>query len=132
VSGSPAAVVATYRQEWEAHLAREALAEAGIPAWVESAIDVAGVSGTSKTRVLVPQDRTADAVLVLAELTEPPENGDPVPSDRGRPLWIGAVAGLLAAALLVTSVPQVVWVPLLLAGFVGFLLWRAMGPRRPS
>lgn len=58
--------------------------------------------------------------------------GDELPERRsGRPMWVVAAAGLAAVAMIITSVPLVLWGPILLVVFLGFILWRAVGPRRP-
>ncbi len=127
------AVVARFPGAWEAELAMRYLEDEGIPAW----LDVPTVEDPARRqgiRVLVPADRADEARAVLAEVEEaPPEDEEPAPS-RGfrRPVWVVAVAALVAGAMIVAAVPRSLWVPLLVIALFALIFWRAIGPRTPG
>ena len=114
----------------EARLARDALDDAGFQAWLEKSEPFA--DGTPRHRLLVPVE---DAERARAALTEPlpelPED-DLDPSDSGRrSIWVPAVAAIVLVGVVVASVDAFLWPWILLAALIGFLVWRAVGPRRP-
>ena len=112
----------------EARLARDALDDAGFQAWLEKGEPFPG--GTARHVLLV---RAEDAARARAALTEPlpelPED-DLDASDR-RSIWVPAVAALVLIGVVVASVDAFLWPWILLTALVGFLVWRAAGPRRP-
>lgn len=67
--------------------------------------------------------------MLSAGIPEFEDDGEALPSRR--PMWVALVAGLVALALIITAVPYSLWPWLLVIGLVAFLLWRAVGPRRP-
>lgn len=124
---TPGVVVAEFRSAWEARIARDSLADAGIEAWLAG--PEGGALGESgRTRLLVAAEAAEEARDVLA--TTEPGVDDELP--RRRPLWVPAVAALVLVGLVWASVPGFLWPWLLLAALVGFLLWRAAGPRTPG
>ena len=118
---TPGVVLAEYESLGEARADREALEAAGVDAWLE------GQAGIGLVRLVVRPDAEDEARALLEELQE----GWVVPTSRRRPVWIPVVAALVAIGLIWAAVPQFLWPWILLAGFVGFLLWRAVAPRRP-
>jgi hypothetical protein len=52
------------------------------------------------------------------------------PMDARQPLWVPVVALLVVVGLIWAAVPGFLWPWILLIALVGFLLWRAAGPRR--
>lgn len=118
-------IVAEFADRWEAELARHRLAQAGIEAWVEEA----GSKRTAeRLRLLVPESEAQVARAVLVEAV-----GDGEEADRtaGRPMWMPVVAALVVIGMVWGAVPSFLWPWIILVGLVGFLLWRAAGPRRP-
>jgi hypothetical protein len=108
-------VVAEFVHPGEARLARQSLAGAGIEAWLE---------GAGPVRVVVAPEAAEEARDLIAEL-------DFTESPRRRPMWVSLVAALVVAGLVWAAVPRFLWPWLLFGGLIGFLLWRAAGPRRP-
>ncbi len=133
MSAAETTVVARFTDPWDAELARHYLQEAGIEAWVESSLLEFHVSGEGggRIRLRVPEHRVEEARAILAEMQQSDELVEE-PTGVRRPLWVAVVAAILAGGLLIGAVPRVLWGPLLLLGFIGFLLWRAAGPRRPA
>jgi Putative prokaryotic signal transducing protein len=119
-------VVAEFLDPWEARLAQHSLADAGLEAWLEGPGPDRRLLGeaTGRIRLLVPDETADEAREVLAADEEPA-------STRRRPMWITVAAAVLVVGLVWGAVPRFLWPWILLAGFVGFLLWRAAGPRRP-
>jgi hypothetical protein len=108
-------VVAEFIDPGEAQLARHTLAEAGIEAWLE---------GAGPVRLVVAPEAADEARDLIADL-------DFTESPRRRPVWVSLVAALVVAGLVWAAVPRFLWPWLLFGGLIGFLLWRAAGPRRP-
>ncbi len=48
-----------------------------------------------------------------------------------RPLWVPVVAAIVAVGMIAVAIPRFLWPWIVFFGFVGFLLWRALWPRRP-
>ena len=48
-----------------------------------------------------------------------------------RPLWIPVVAAIVVLGMIWAAVPTFLWPWIVFTAFVGFLLWRAIAPRRP-
>jgi hypothetical protein len=119
------AVVAEFLDPWEAHLARHSLADAGLDAWLEGPGPERRLLGesTGRIRLVVPVSVADEARELLAGVDEPV-------TGRGRPPWVPVVAAVVAIGLVWAAVPRFLWPWILLAGFVGFLLWRAAAPRR--
>jgi hypothetical protein len=119
-------VVAEFLDPEEATLARHSLADAGVEAWLEGpdAEDAFPGSSSGPIRLVVPAGAADDALDVLADLED-----DSISARR--PLWIPVVAALVVAGLIWAAVPRFLWPWLLFGGFVAFLLWRAVAPRRP-
>jgi hypothetical protein len=119
-------VVAEFLDPWEAQLARHSLADAGVDAWLEGPGPERRLlgEGTGRIRLLVPFSAADEARELLAAQEEPASAGR-------RPMWITAVAAVVLVGLVWAAVPRFLWPWILLAGFVGFLLWRAAGSRRP-
>lgn len=121
--------VAEFKDPWEARLARHFLADAGIEAWLEPdrKLDDQGWGGVW---LVVEAEEAEEARALLDEM---PAAHDDLPAERrgGRPLWVMLAAAVTLVALVVAAVPPNLWPWLILFGFVGFLLWRAVGPRRP-
>ena len=112
----------------EARLARDALDDAGFEAWLEEGDPFPG--GTRRHVLLVPVE---DAEQARAALTEPmpelPE--DDLDVSERRSIWVPVVAALVLVGLVVASVDAFLWPWILLTALIGFLVWRAAGPRRP-
>jgi hypothetical protein len=121
--------------EWEARLARDALDDAGFEAWLEETTSAAVEGGQRRFRLIVPAEDADEARSVLTEpLPELPEYEVAGARDTGRrPLWIPIVAALVLVSFVLSYAVQYefLWPWILLTTFVGFLVWRAMGPRRP-
>jgi hypothetical protein len=126
------AVIAEFADPWEARLARHYLEDAGIEARLEQAGPDRRLTGEGGrlVRLLVPVDDADEAAVLLAEMDE--ERLEPEPAmEAHRPLWVSAVALLVVVGLVWAAVPRFLWPWILLIGLVGFLLWRAAGPRTP-
>jgi hypothetical protein len=122
--------VAEFEDPWEARLARHYLADAGIEAWLEGPDRSPGGREPGGVRLVVEADEAEQARALLDGMSAA---HDDLPAGRrgGRPLWIVLVAAVTLAALVVAAVPRILWPWLILFGFIGFLLWRAVGPRQP-
>lgn len=123
------AVVAEFTDPWEARLARHYLADAGIEARLESTGPDRRLTGEGggRLRLVVPSLAAEEARDLLEEM----EEGRHEELRSRRPLWIPAVAALVIVGLVWAAVPGFLWPWILLAALVGFLLWRAAGPRTP-
>ena len=117
--------------EWEARLARDALDDAGFQAWLQET-ESAADGGPRRFRLIVPAEDADEARSALTEpLAELPEYDVEDSRESRRPLWIPVVAAFVLVAFVVGYIPRFLWPWILLTTFVGFLLWRTMGPRRP-
>jgi hypothetical protein len=123
------AVVAEFADPWEARLARHYLEDAGIEARLEDAGPDRRITGevAGRLRLVVAGPDADEARDLLAEMEA---GGQEELIDR-RPWWVPAVALLVVVGLIWTAVPRFLWPWILLIGLVGFLLWRAAGPRTP-
>lgn len=122
--------VAEFEDPWEARLARHYLADAGIEAWLEGPERELDDQGWGGVWLVVEADEAEEARALLDEMSAA---HDDLPAGRRgrRPLWIVLVAAVTVAGLVVAAVPRLMWPWLILFGFIGFLLWRAVGPRQP-
>jgi hypothetical protein len=122
-----------FHDHWDARLARDALDDAGFEAWLETDEPEFEGDVPRSYRLVVPVE---DAEAARSALTEPlmelPEV-DEEPASGRRPLWVPMVAALVLVSFVITYAVQYdfLWPWILLVAFVGFLLWRAVGPRRP-
>jgi Putative prokaryotic signal transducing protein len=122
------AVVAEFADPWEARLARHYLEDAGI----EARLEVRGPDprlageGGRLVRLIVAAPDAEEAEDLLAEMDASREGQ----TEARRPLWVPVVALLVVVGLIWTAVPSFLWPWVLLIALVGFLLWRAVGPRR--
>jgi len=126
------AVVAEFLDPWEARLARHYLEDAGIEARLEETGPDRRLTGEGGrlVRLIVPADDADEAHVLLAEMDEDRlEPGEPL--EPRRPMWVPAVALLVVVGLIWAAVPRFLWPWILLIALVGFLLWRAAGPRTP-
>ncbi len=124
-------IVAEFLDPTEAALARSYLADAGIEARLEGPGTEPLREGQRWVRLVVPEALADEAESLLsAGIPEFEEDGEALPARR--PMWVALVAGLVALALIITAVPYSLWPWLLVIGLVAFLLWRAVGPRRPT
>jgi hypothetical protein len=71
-------------------------------------------------------------------VTEPWDDDDPFDIetddddlDYRRPLWIPVAAAVVIVGMVAVAVPRFLWPWIVFFSFVGFLLWRAVSPRRP-
>jgi putative signal transducing protein len=120
---------------WEARLARDALDDAGFEAWLEPAErEHAQLEEIQQRyRLVVPAEDADDARAALTEpLAELPEE---IPDHgpvryRRRPIWVPAVAAIVLIGMVISVVRPFMWPWILLTAFVGFLVWRTVGPRR--
>lgn len=120
------AVVAEFADRWDAGLARHYLEDAGIEARLEEA--GSRLTGEGSWLILiVPAADVEEAEDLLAEM----DAGREEPLDARRPWWVPAVALLVVVGLVWAAVPRFLWPWILLIALVGFLLWRAAGPRTP-
>ncbi len=126
-----------FHDPWEARLARDALDDAGFEAWLEPAErEHAQMEEVQQRyRLCVPAEDADEARSALTEpLPELPDHEDDrIPTSGRRPVWITLVAALVLISIVITYAVQYdfLWPWILLIAFVGFLLWRAVGPRRP-
>jgi hypothetical protein len=122
---TPAVVVAEFTDVWEARLARDTLAHAGVEAWLEPV----GSPGEGRRRLLllVAPETEAEARALLDDMRDE----DVVPTPR-RPVWVPVVAAVVVVGLVWAAVPRFLWPWILLTAFVGFLLWSVASPRRPE
>ena len=122
-----------FRDHSDARLARDALDDAGFEAWLETDEPEFEGDVPRSYRLVVPVE---DADAARSALTEPlmelPEV-DEEPASGRRPVWVPMVAALVLVSFVITYAVQYdfLWPWILLVAFVGFLLWRAVGPRRP-
>jgi len=120
------AVVAEFADRWDAGLARRYLEDAGIEARLEES--GSHLTGEGSRLVLIVSGSDADEARdLLADL----ETGGWEPLVDRRPWWVPAVALLVVVGLIWAAVPSFLWPWILLIALVGFLLWRAAGPRTP-
>jgi hypothetical protein len=79
---------------------------------------------------VVPIEDADEARAALTEplLELPDVEVEPAPRQSW---WIPVVAALVLVGLVIAAVPRFLWPWILLIGFVGFLVWRAVGPRKP-
>jgi hypothetical protein len=121
-----------FHDPWEARLARDALDDAGFEAWLETHEPVMGEGGPKRFRLVVPADDVDEARSALTEpLLELDDFQEEVPRRSGRPIWMPMVAALVLFGMVIAAVPRFLWPWILLIGFIGFLVWRAVGPRKP-
>jgi hypothetical protein len=120
---------------WEARLARDALDDAGFEASIEEGPSVVPGDDRRRYRLIVPAEDADEARAALTEpLAELPEyDQDERPSRDGRPAWVALVAALVLVSFVLSYAVQYefLWPWILLIAFAGFLVWRAVGPRRP-
>jgi Putative prokaryotic signal transducing protein len=123
------AVVAEFADPWEARLARHYLEDAGIEARLEEAGPDRHLTGEGRrlVRLIVAAPDAEEAEDLLAEK----DAGREEPLDARRPWWVPAVALLVVVGLIWAAVPRFLWPWILLTALVGFMLWRAAGPRTP-
>ena len=123
------AVIAEFVDPWEARLARHYLEDAGIEARLEETGSDRRLTGEGGrlVRLIVAAPDAEEAEDLLAEM----ETGREEPLDPRRPIWVSAVALLVVVGLIWAAVPRFLWPWILLIALVGFLLWRAAGPRTP-
>jgi hypothetical protein len=123
------AVVAEFADPWEARLAHHYLEDAGIEARLEEAGPDRRLTGEGGrvVRLIVAAPDAEEAEGLLAEMVIE----DEAPLEPRRPLWVAAVALLVVVGLIWAAVPAFLWPWILLVALVGFLLWRAAGPRTP-
>lgn len=122
------AVVAEFADPWDARLARHYLEDAGIEARLEEAAPDRHHTGEGNrlVRLVVAATDVEVAEDLLAEM----DAGREEPMEARRPLWVPVVALLVVVGLIWAAVPSFLWPWILLIALVGFLLWRAAGPRR--
>ena len=127
------AVVAEFVDPWEARLARHYLADAGIEARLEEIGPDRRLTGEGGrlVRLIVAAPDAEEAQDLLTEMDAARDDpGEPL--EPRRPMWVPAVALLVVVGLVWAAVPRFLWPWILLAALVGFLLWRAAGPRTPA
>jgi hypothetical protein len=120
------AVIAEFADRWDAGLARHYLEEAGIEARLEEAGSHLTGEG-SRLILIVPGPDADEAQDLLAEMATDQQEQ----LEARRPWWVPAVALLVVVGLIWAAVPRFLWPWILLIALVGFLLWRAAGPRTP-
>jgi hypothetical protein len=127
---------ARFAHPWDADLARNYLADAGVQAWVEDAYRISG--GAGLVRLLVPADRVIDARLLLAELEpgredEPDEDDELEVAPAGRhPLWVTLAAIVLLGGVVSAAIPRFLWFPTAAIGLIGYWLFRRYRPVRDN
>ena len=122
-----------FHDPWEARLARDALDDAGFEAWLEADEPAFEGDVPRRIRLVVPVEDAEEARSALTEpLMELPETDLEQPRMR-RPTWVPVVAALVLISFVITYAVQYdfLWPWILLIALVGFILWRAIGPRRP-
>jgi Putative prokaryotic signal transducing protein len=124
------AVVAEFTDPWEAHLARDWLADAGIEAWLEGTGPDRRLTGEGggRLRLVVPQDEAEEARGLLVDMAE---DGEGAVHRHRRPIWMAVVAAVVLVGLVWAAVPQFLWPWILVVALAGLLLWHAVrsGPR---
>ena len=122
-----------FHDPWEARLARDALDDAGFDAWLEADEPAFEGDVPRRYRLVVPSEDADEARSALTEplMELPGEDVEPV--SRRRPLWVPVVATLVLISFVITYAVQYdfLWPWILLIALVGFIVWRAVGPRRP-
>jgi hypothetical protein len=123
-------VVAEFTDAWEARLARDWLADAGIEAWLEGTGPDRRLSreGSGRLRLVVPEAAAEEARGLLLDM---PGDIDQRPARSGRPIWVAVVAAVVLLGLVWAAVPRFLWPWILVMALVGLLLWHAVrsGPR---
>jgi hypothetical protein len=123
-------VVAEFTDPWEARLARDWLADAGIDAWLEGAGPDRRPSGEGggRLRLVVPEAAAEEARGLLLDM---PSERDHGPARSGRPVWVAVVAAVVLVGLVWAAVPRFLWPWILVVALGGLLLWQAVrsGPR---
>lgn len=122
--------VAEFEDPWEARLARHYLADAGIEAWLEGPERSTTGQKPGGVRLVVEADEVEEARELLEVMWAGHDDLD-AGGRGGRPLWIVLVAAVTLVGLVMAAVPRILWPWLILFGFIGFLLWRVVGPRQP-
>lgn len=119
-----------FRDAWEARLARDALDDAGFDVWLEADEPAFEGDVPRRFRVVVTVEDADEARAALTEpLMELPDvDVEPTPQ---RSWWVPVVAAMVLVGMVIAAVPRFLWPWILLTAFVGFLVWRAVGPRRP-
>ncbi len=121
-----------FRDPWDARLARDALDDAGFDAWLEADEPAFEGDVSRRYRVVVPAEDADEARSALTEpLLEMPEVDIDDERAARRPWWTPVVAAMVLIGMVIAAVPRFLWPWILLTTFVGFLVWRAVGPRRP-
>ncbi len=126
--------IAAFQSREEARMMRDALEDAGFQAWLEGpASGIPGEHPQDWFRVEVPVEDAEEARFVLSEPLAELPGGDEPHRTAARPLWIPVVAALVLVSFVLVYAVQYdfLWPWILLTGLVGFLVWRAVGPRRP-
>jgi len=137
-------VVESFVHPWEADLARDYLADQGIPAWVEtSGLDNPyrlPAAGMGLVRLYVSADRAEEARSLLAQLSASEKADISVPPDRQeqeregqfvrRPLWPTALGVAVVVALSVSAIPHRLRLPALVVVLLAGVLWFLFRPRR--
>jgi hypothetical protein len=123
-------VVAEFTDPWEAHLAQQGLADAGIEAWLEGTGPDRRLTGegSGRLRLVVPGEVAEEARELLLDMAGEAEDGV---VHRRRPVWVAVVAGLVLVGLVWAAIPRFLWPWILVVGLAGLLLWHAVrsGPR---
>ena len=121
-----------FQDAWEARLAKDALDDAGFDAWLESDPPAFEGDVPRRFRLVVPVEDADEARSALTEpLLELPDTDIYDDAPPRRQWWVPIVAALVLVGMVVAAVPRFLWPWILLTAFVGFLVWRAVGPRRP-
>ncbi len=123
-----------FQDEWEARLARDALDDAGFEAWLEESGSAVVEEAPRRFRLVVPAEDADEARSVLTEpLPELPDYEDEPLQTGRRPMWVPIVAALVLISFVINYAVQYnfLWPWILLVAFVGFVVWRMVGPRRP-